>query len=303
MRPTVVAVVGPTGSGKTDLACALAERARAEIISADSMQVYRGMDIGTAKPSPEIRARIRHHLIDAVDPDAPMSAGRYMELARAAAHAIHARGRRVVLCGGTGLYARAFACGLVPDLPAVAEMRARLHERSTEALRAELLAIDPESARAIPARDRVRLERALEAHAHAGRAVSSLREAHGFRDRPFALCWIGVAREPAELSARIERRVDAMLAEGWLDEVIALRARYPPHLRALQAIGYRELGAHLDGAYSLAEARRQIIVATRRYAKRQRTWFRAEAGLVWISADAPAAIVEAGLAAFDRGSA
>ena len=167
-RPRVVAIVGPTGVGKTDVACEVARRSGAEIINVDSMQVYRGMDIGTAKPSAALRAEIPHHLIDVVAPDEPMSAGLYAELARHAAAEIDARGRPILLCGGTGLYARAFAGGLVDVGGADRALRAELRARPLPELYAELAQRDPQSARAIAPQDRVRIERALEAQIQSG---------------------------------------------------------------------------------------------------------------------------------------
>jgi len=295
--PRVVAIVGPTGTGKTDLACEIARRTGAEIIGVDSMQVYRGMDIGTAKPSARLRAEVPHHLIDVVDPDDPMTAGRYAELAREAAAAIHARGRPIVLCGGTGLYARAFAGGLIASGGADPSLRARLRERPVEELYAELQTRDPRSAAAILASDRVRIERALEAQLRTGRPTSELREAHAFSDRPFDVRWIGLDLPRERLNEILEARVGQMLASGWVDEVRRLREHFPPETRALRAIGYLEIGQWLDGAFDEAEARRRILVATRRYAKRQRTWFRAEPGLRWLDAAAREAALATALAA------
>jgi tRNA dimethylallyltransferase len=299
VRVRVVAIVGPTGAGKTDVACAVARLTGAEIINVDSMQVYRGMDIGTAKPPRELRAEIPHHLIDIVAPDDPMSAGRYAELARRAASEIAARGRPVLLCGGTGLYARAFAGGLVDVGGADPELRAALRARPVAELHAELVRRDPESARSIGAYDRVRIERALEAQLRTGAPTSRVRAEHGFSDQPFDVRWIGLELERDALCARIEARVDAMLAAGWVDEVRDLRARYASSLRAMQAIGYREIGAFLDGELTSDALRERIAIATRRYAKRQRTWFRAEPGLRWVDASRPESAIEAALRALD----
>jgi tRNA dimethylallyltransferase len=296
VRSRVVAIVGPTGVGKTEIACEVARRAAAEIVNADSMQVYRGMDIGTAKPSAALRAEIPHHLIDVVAPDEPMSAGRYAELARAAATAIRARGHPVLLCGGTGLYARAFAGGLVDVGSADPALRAELRRRPLEELRAELEQRDPESARRIAPRDRVRLERALEAQARTGAPTSQLRDAHGFADQPYDVRWIGLDLPRERLWARLEARVSGMLASGWVDEVRTLRAIHGD-VRPLRAIGYREIGAFLDGQLAADDLATRIALATRRYAKRQRTWFRAEPGLRWIDAGDPERAVEAALAA------
>ncbi len=285
-RPRVVAIVGPTGTGKTELACEVAERTGAEIISADSMQVYRGMDVGTAKPSAALRARIPHHALDLVAPDEPMSAGRWAEAARRAAHEIHARGRHVLLVGGTGFYARAFAGGLIRGAESDPALRAELESRSAADLRAELESRDPLAAERIPPRDRVRTVRALEALALASRPISEQHAEHRFADRPFDVRWLGLALERVTLAERLRERVTRMFEAGWVDEVRTLHAAgYGPKLRPLQSIGYREIGWLLGGELDEPTAREKIWIATRRYAKRQRTWFRAEPELDWIDAD------------------
>lgn len=292
-RPRVLAIVGLTGTGKTELACRVAERVDAEIISVDSMQVYRGMDIGTAKPSAEQRARVPHHGIDVVDPDDPMSAGRFAVLARGAAAGILARGRPLILCGGTGLYARAFAGGLIEGAASDASVRARLEARDSDDLYRELERRDPGTARATPRENRVRIVRALEALELTGRPASEQRAAHGFADRPYDVRWLALGLEREALWARIEQRVSRMFDAGWVDEVRSLHAAgYGPELRPLRAIGYREIGQLLAGELREPEAREAITLATRQYAKRQRTWFNAEPGLEWLDAEAPAADLE-----------
>ncbi|MEX2205650.1 MAG: tRNA (adenosine(37)-N6)-dimethylallyltransferase MiaA [Myxococcota bacterium] len=292
-RPRVVAIVGPTGTGKTELACAVARKSGAEIISADSMQVYRGMDIGTAKPPAALRAEIPHHGLDLVAPDEPMSAGRWAELARAAAFEIAARGRPVLLVGGTGLYARAFAGGLIAGAAADAGLRAELERRSSEDLRAELESVDSAAAARIAPGDRVRTVRALEV-LRLGRApISHAQARHGFGDRPFDVVWLGLAVDRDRLAERLRARVQRMFDEGLVEELEALHAAgYAPGLRPLRAIGYREAGERLAGRLTTAEAIELAWVATRRYAKRQRTWFRAEPELDWLDADAREAGLE-----------
>jgi tRNA dimethylallyltransferase len=300
-RPRVVAIVGPTGTGKTELACEVAARTGAEIVSADSMQVYRGMDVGTAKPSAELRARIPHHALDLVAPDEPMSAGRWAEAARRAAHEILARGRPVLLVGGTGLYARAFAGGLIRGAGSDPALRAELESRSDADLRAELERRDPRAAARIPPRDRVRAVRALEALALGARPISEQHAEHRFADRPFDVRWLGLALERVTLAERLRARVTRMFEAGWVDEVRALHAAgYGPKLRPLQSIGYREIGQLLAGELDEPATREKVWIATRRYAKRQRTWFRAEPELDWLDADARASARERVLAELSR---
>lgn len=300
-RPRVLAIVGPTGTGKTELACEVARRSGAEIVSADSMQVYRGLDVGTAKPSRALRAEIPHHALDLVAPDEPMSAGRWAAAARAAAREIHARGQPILLVGGTGLYARAFAGGLIAGAESDPLLRAELEARSDRDLRAELTARDPAAAARIPPRDRVRTVRALEAARLAARPISEQHARHRFTDRPFEVRWLGLALDRDALALRLRARVDRMFAEGLVEEVRGLHAAgYGPSLRPLRAIGYREVGELLAGALDEPTARERIWIATRRYAKRQRTWFRAEPGLEWQDADARGAAVERALALLSR---
>jgi tRNA dimethylallyltransferase len=304
-RPPVVVVTGPTAAGKTEIAIELALRFGAEIVNADSMQVYRYMDIGTSKPGPELRARVAHHLLDVVTPDVVYSAGRFAREARAAAAAIHARGRAVLLVGGTGLYIRAFVSGLIDAEEVDPERRRALEldqaraeaEGSPGRLHERLAALDPESARAIHPRDSRRIVRALEL-AEAGGAPASLRRRrHGFGDRPFRVLHLALDPGVAALDARIDARCAAMIEAGLLREVRELRERgYGPELRSMQAIGYRHLQAVVEGAETLANARAAMQRDTRRFARRQRTWLRRVEGVVWLppeDRDAIAARVEA----------
>jgi tRNA dimethylallyltransferase len=296
-RTRVLAIVGLTGAGKTRLACEVARASGAEVIGADSMQVYRGMDIGTAKPSRELRAEIPHHAIDVADPDDPMSAGRYALLARAAATAIAARGRPIVICGGTGLYLRAFAGGLAPGLASDPALRRELEARPTDELRRELERVDPAAARRIHPRDRVRTVRALEVARAGGLAISLRHAGHGFADRPFEVRWLGLELARDALWRALRARTEQMFAAGLVDEVRALHARgYGPALRPLQSIGYRQAATVLEGRASEAEAVEATFVATRRYARRQRTWFRAEREVEWLDAADPGRARERALA-------
>jgi tRNA dimethylallyltransferase len=277
----LVAVLGPTASGKSALALALAERLGGEIVACDSQQVYIGMDIGTAKPTREERRRVPHHGLDLVPPDEPFHAARWATLARAAVKSIAARGRLPIVVGGTGLYYRALTTGLFEAPPADPARRARhreIYEREgNEPLRARLAEVDPEAAAAIQPRDFVRTSRALEVYEQTGIAITTLRRR---AERPRDLAPVALVLDPAqeELRARIEARFGAMLAAGLLDEVRALRAAgYGAGLKPMQALGYQQLGAVLDGTATLAAASAETIGATVAYARRQRTWFKREA--------------------------
>jgi tRNA dimethylallyltransferase len=299
----VLAIVGPTGTGKTELACAVARRTGAEVIGCDSMQVYRGMDVGTAKPAPELREEVPHHGLDLVDPDGEMSAGIFAEIARAAALEIRARGNPAILCGGTGLYARAFAGGLVEGLESDPAIRRELEARDLADLRRELEAVDPASAERITPGDRVRTVRALEAWRIGGRPLSERHLEHRFQARPFEVRWLGLSLARDALWARLEARVDRMFELGLREEVEGLRARgYGRELRSMQAIGYREVNRLIDGEIDDREARDAIYVATRRYARRQRTWFRAEPGMCWTDIGRPDAALDTALRLLEKSS-
>lgn len=266
----------------------LAERIGAEVISADSVAVYRGLNIGAAKPTLEERARVRFHLIDVVDPDDSFSVARFKELAEQALMDIEARGRRPLLVGGTGLYVRALAWGLaLAEVPPNAALRARLEDEAdrdgTPALHRQLAARDAEAARRIHPNDRVRIVRALEVIAATGLSLSARHaiDAGARRSRSARLFGLTMAREA--LDRRIDARVDAMVAAGLVDEVRTLLGRgYGPGLRAMGSLGYREIAACLMGETRLDDAVALIKKDTRRFARRQMTWFRAEPGVTWL---------------------
>lgn len=290
-RPPVVVVTGPTSAGKTTLAIELARRFDGEIVNCDSMQVYRYMDIGTAKPTAEQRAQVPHHLLDRVSPDTLYSAGRYSREARAAAARIHARGRVVLLTGGTGLYVRAFLEGLVEAGQADPALRERLQREHAEAVAAgqphmlhqRLAAQDPEAAREIHPNDLTRVVRALEICAQGGGGASLRRREHGFADRPYRCLHLALDPGVTDLDARIDVRCREMIDAGLLQEVRELRRRgYGPELRPMQAIGYRHMNPVVEGADTLENALTELRRDTRRFARRQRTWLRKVPDAVWV---------------------
>jgi tRNA dimethylallyltransferase len=277
-----VCLTGPTACGKTELALALAQRVPLEIISMDSALVYRGLDIGTAKPSAAIRGAVPHHLIDILEPTESYSAGRFTRDAGALIDEIRARGRLPLLVGGTLLYLRALRDGLSPlpraDRSVRAELDAQAAELGLKALHERLRRVDPAAAARIAPTDPQRIQRALEVHALTNRPISELQRADDGRKRTAVLAIALVPESRAELALRIERRFDAMVDAGFLGEVERLRARgeLNADMPAMRAVGYRQLWAHLDGRYSWDEARAKAIVATRQYAKRQLTWLRGD---------------------------
>ena len=286
-RPDAVLLMGPTASGKSALALELADRYPVEIVSVDSAQVYRGMDIGTAKPSASIRARVTHHLVDICDPRDAYSAGRFRRDALELIERIRSRGRVPLLVGGTMLYFRALRAGIAPLPEADASVRARIDARAAAvgwvALHAELAARDTAAAARIRPADGQRIQRALEVLELTGRPISELQrlaEPAPYRFAAFML--LPVSRE--ELYRRIDARLLAMLDEGLLEEVRALRARgdLDPALPSLRSVGYRQLWEHLEGRCDLATAVSNAQRATRNLAKRQLTWAHADASAHWL---------------------
>lgn len=281
MPPRLVVIVGPTGAGKTRLALALAERVGGEVLSADSQQVYIGMDIGTGKATRAERGRVPHHLLDIVPPDAEMTAARFVELADAAIADIAARNRPVIVCGGTGLYVRALLLGLFAGPPADAATRADLEDFASAAglpaLHTELARVDPVAAGRIDPADRKRMVRALEVFRLTGEPISAHQARHDHRTAPlrYPVRLVGVAPEREALYRAIDARVDTMLVDGLEAEVSALRARgYVPPLRSQQAIGYAELHDLAAGTHDRARAIELVKRNSRHYARRQLSWYR-----------------------------
>jgi tRNA dimethylallyltransferase len=284
----LVVIVGPTGSGKTRLAMRLAEHTGGEVVSADSQQVYAGMDIGTGKVTADERARVPHHMLDVVRPDEEMTAQRFVELADRAIAEVVARGKHVIVCGGTGLYVRALLLGLFAGPPASPALRAELSAQArrdgTPALHAELSRIDPVAAARIDRNDEKRIIRALEVFRLTGEPMSAHQAKHDHRSMParYDAQMIGISPERDALYQAIDRRVDAMIDAGLESEVFALRARgYRPPLRSQQAIGYAELHDAAEGRVARPRAIELIKRNSRHYARRQLSWYRADPQIHW----------------------
>ena len=299
--PPLIVLLGPTAVGKTALSLDLCQAFAGEIISADSRQIYRGMDIGTAKATPAEQARAPHQLIDIRDPDETLTLAEYQALAYAAIDAIHARGHVPFLVGGTALYIRAVVRGLripnVPPNPALrAELEGFLAAQGREALYARLAALDPATAAVIDAQNPRRVLRALEIFLATGRSKVEL---EGEDPPPYRTLMLGLRRPRAALHARVDARVEAMVREGLIDETRRLLATYDPALPALTSLGYKEIGAYLRGEMDLPTAVAQIKIETHRYVRHQSTWFRKMPEILWFDLDdAAPAVIRQAVAAF-----
>jgi len=283
VKAPILVVAGVTASGKTGLALRLARAFDGELVGADSVQVYRGFDIGSAKPTPAELDGIPHHLIDVVEPTESIDAAHYARLADAAIDAIHARGKLPVVVGGTGLWLRALVRGLValpePDLAVREALDARVSSEGAPALHVELAKVDPIAAAKIHPNDALRIVRALEVFAQTGQPLGAMREAHALGAPRYLTHFIALDRPRDVLRARIESRTRAMFAAGLIDEVASLRARWSPDARAFGSVGYREVAMHLDGKLRRDEVELEVARSTWVYTRRQRTWFQSEPGV------------------------
>ena len=286
MKSPVLVVCGPTACGKTGWSLKLAEHFPIEIISADSRQVYRQMDIGTAKASTAEQALVPHHMIDLIDPDQEFSVAQFVDRARPLIKEITARGRIPCVVGGTGLYIRALLGGLADTPTGNQVLREQLQQREIDSgagtLHAELMQIDPAAAARIHPNNVVRLVRALEVYHVSGRTLTELQQEHQFADQPYRVMKLAPLQERAELYRRIDLRAKQMLADGLMAEVQLLVDRYSADLKALQTLGYRESLRYLDQPGKYAQMLEEIQTATRQYAKRQLTWFRKEPEIIWV---------------------
>ena len=290
MKNKLIMIAGPTGVGKSDLAVQLAMRNGGEVISADSMQVYRGMDIGTAKITPEQMQGVPHHLIDVCEPDEDWNVVRFQKMAKEVLEGIYERGHIPIVCGGTGFYIQALLYDIDftendgdVSLRRALEERAALGEAERAKLYEELKAVDPGAADAIHPNNIKRVIRALEFHAQTGQAISAHNEAQRQRPAAYDSRFFVLTDARERLYERIDRRVDRMLRDGLVEEVKGLRSRgYDRSLVSMQGLGYRQIYDHLEGRYDLDTAVEEIKKQTRHFAKRQLTWFKRERNVKWI---------------------
>ncbi|MCK9525683.1 MAG: tRNA (adenosine(37)-N6)-dimethylallyltransferase MiaA [Limnochordia bacterium] len=287
VQQKVLVILGPTAVGKTTLSLEIASKLRGEILSADSMQVYRGMDIGTAKPSSAEQQRVPHHMLSIVDPDEPFSVADYVRLAERVLIGLRDAGKVPLVSGGTGLYIDALLKGfLFPDASADAEIRERLQaqaDREPLSLYTRLEKVDPASAKKLHPNDLRRIIRALEVYERTGESISSLQRKMEESKRPYEPLYIGLFRDRQELYARVDLRVETMIREGLITEVEGLLRAYPHQPTALQALGYKEIAYYLRNQMTLPEAIERLQRDTRRYAKRQLSWFKRNKDIHWFN--------------------
>ncbi|GIW47101.1 MAG: tRNA dimethylallyltransferase [Deltaproteobacteria bacterium] len=287
-KPKLVVILGPTAIGKSKLGIEIARRVGGDIVSADSLQVYRYLDIGTAKPTKEERQQIPHHLIDIVNPDEEFNAGLYRRYAREVIKELHRNARRVIVVGGTYLYVRVLLYGIVEGISADSNIREHLRSLKSRyglsCVYSMLKSVDPESAGRIHPNDYVRIERALEVYYLTGRRMSELQKEHGFRESEYHVLKIGLFENKEVLKDKINKRVEKMLKGGFVEEVRMLREMgFNRELKPMQSIGYKQINRYLDGEITLEEAVELIKRDTRRFAKRQMTWLRRDGDIEWYS--------------------
>ncbi len=285
-KPKIVVVCGPTGIGKTAVGIELAAKLGGEIISADSMQIYRHMDIGTAKSTPDEQAQVVHHMIDIVDPDEDFDAAQFLSRARAIIAELDSRGRIPFVVGGTGLYIKALLHGMFQPESLGSEVRNRLKKEADEygchLLYDRLKKCDPESAGRLHPNDTYRIIRALEVFESTGKTIGAFHRDHDFADEPYRVLKIGLTVDRQTLYDRIDHRVDAMIDAGFVDEVHRLlEMGFAPDLKSMQSIGYRHIIDFIGGSMPWDESVRTLKRDTRRYAKRQLTWFGADPTITW----------------------
>jgi tRNA dimethylallyltransferase len=285
-KPRLLVILGPTAIGKSSLAVEIAKRIKGKILSADSLQVYRYLDIGTAKPSKEEQTQVDHHLIDIIDPDEEFNAGLFREYANSVIGKLTKDRTKLIVVGGTYLYVRVLLHGLIDGAASNKEIRNRFRAlRSTFGVGyfyEKLKSLDPESALRIHSNDYVRIERALESYYTTGQKISNLQKKHGFRDNEYSYLKIGLYDERDAIKKRIEDRVDSMIKNGFIEEVKKIRSMgFIPTLKPLQSIGYRQINQYLDKNNSLKAAVELIKRDTKRLAKRQMTWLRRDKEINW----------------------
>jgi tRNA dimethylallyltransferase len=303
MRPKIIIILGPTAVGKSEVALHLAESVNGEIVNADSQQVYRHMDIGTGKPSKVDRERVRHHLIDIVAPNEEFNAALFRRLATESIRQIHARGRNIIVCGGTGLYLKTLTRGLFEGPGQDPEVRQTLEQEiaanGVASLYRRLERIDPTVGSSIHPNDRQRIIRALEVYRLTGRPISEWQKEHGFQENPFEIFKIGLLRERAELYNLINLRCERMIEEGLLEEIRGLVERgFDLDLKPLRSVGYRQMGQVLRGTQSMNDAVEEMKQETRHLAKRQLTWFRRDNEIRWFHPEEQAKEIELTAARF-----
>ncbi|MEE9590982.1 MAG: tRNA (adenosine(37)-N6)-dimethylallyltransferase MiaA [Thermodesulfobacteriota bacterium] len=293
----LVVILGPTASGKSRLALQLAEGFNAEIVSADSMQVYRLMDIGTAKPTEYDRKKVPHHLLDMVFPDEDYTAARYGEDSARVIDEINSRGKNIILVGGSGLYIKILTRGIFKGPAPNWSLRRHLETLESEIgngyLYERLKEVDPVSAAKIHPNNKIRIIRALEVHYLTNGSMSQFQREHAFSDKPYRTLKLGLRKEREELYMDIDNRVDLMVDSGIEDETRGLLEKgYGPSLKPMLGLGYKEMVAYLEGRYSFSEAVSKLKKNTRNYAKRQMTWFRNEIDIEWFPYKESGRIVE-----------